>query len=141
MAPGTCAGTVRRSEARGAGMNERPTYYHDVETCVEETLSKVGPRIALGTPLGLGKANHLINEFFRRASKDHQIDLHIFTALTLSPPCWKNELERRFLQPLSERLFGGYPELDYVDPCRRGKLPQNIHVSEFYFQPGSFIHS
>ena len=51
-------------------MNERPTYYHDVETCVEQTLSKVGRRIALGTPLGLGKANHLVNEFFRRANED-----------------------------------------------------------------------
>ena len=48
-------------------MNERPNYYRDVETCVEETLRKVGRRITLGTPLGLGKANHLVNEFFRRA--------------------------------------------------------------------------
>jgi hypothetical protein len=38
-------------------MNERPRYYSDVQTCVEDTLSKVGTRIALGTPLGLGKAN------------------------------------------------------------------------------------
>src|SRR5438034_1863658 len=106
MAPGTCAGTVRRSEARGAGMNERPKYYADVETCVEETLRKVGWRIALGTPLGLGKANHLVNEFFRRAREDARINLHIFTALTLGRPRWKSELERRFLAPLTERLFG-----------------------------------
>src|SRR5438034_11758582 len=116
MAPGTCAGTVRRSEARGAGMNERPTYYHDVETCVEETLVKVGKRIALGTPLGLGKANHLVNEFYRRASEDSSIELHIYTALSLARPRGKSELERRFLQPLTERLFDGYPELAYVDP-------------------------
>src|SRR6266550_2072677 len=141
MAPGTCAGTVRRSEARGAGMNERPTYYHDVETCVEETLSKVGRRIALGTPLGLGKPNHLVNEFFRRASEDSSINLHIYTALTLARPHWKSELERRFLEPLAERLFDGYPELSYVEPLKRGKLPDNIRVTEFYFRPGSFLNS
>jgi hypothetical protein len=72
-----------------------PIYYENVESCVEETLRKVGPRIALGTPLGLGKANHLVNEFFRRASEDPKIDLHIFTALTLTRPHWHNELERR----------------------------------------------
>jgi acyl-CoA hydrolase len=122
-------------------MNERPRYYADVESCVEETLRKVGRRIALGTPLGLGKANHLVNEFFRRAREDPGIDLRIFTALSLAQPGWKNDLERRFLEPLVERLFSGYPELDYVEPCKRGELPKNIRVTEFYFQPGSFLDS
>jgi acyl-CoA hydrolase len=122
-------------------MNEHPSYYRDVETCVEETLRKVGRRIALGTPLGLGKANHLVNEFFRRAREDPKLDLHIFTALSLARPHWKGELERRFVEPLAERLFGGYPELEYVEPTKRGGLPENIRVTEFYFQPGSFLDS
>lgn len=122
-------------------MTERPRTYSDVETCVEDTLSAVGPHIKLGTPLGLGKANHLVNEFFRRAREDSKIKLHIFTALSLERPPWKGELERRFLEPLSERLFGGYPSLEYVDFVRRGELPANIRVSEFYFQPGSFLDS
>ncbi|HJP90338.1 MAG TPA: acetyl-CoA hydrolase/transferase C-terminal domain-containing protein [Pyrinomonadaceae bacterium] len=122
-------------------MNQKPAYYPDVETCVEETLRKVGRRIVLGTPLGLGKANHLVNEFFRRAREDPKINLHIFTALTLARPHWKSELERRFVQPLGERIFGGYPELEYVEPLKRGRLPENIRVTEFYFQPGSFLDS
>jgi acyl-CoA hydrolase len=122
-------------------MTERPRTYSDVETCVDDTLSAVGPHIKLGTPLGLGKANHLVNEFFRRAREDSKIKLHIFTALSLERPPWKGELERRFLEPLSERLFGGYPSLEYVDFVRRGELPANIRVSEFYFQPGSFLDS
>lgn len=122
-------------------MSERPTYYSGVETCVEETLRKVGRRIALGTPLGLGKANHLVNEFFRRASEDSSINLHIFTALSLARPHWKSELERRFLEPLTDRLFTGYPELSYVEPLKRGNLPDNIRVTEFYFRPGSFLNS
>src|SRR5919108_4691757 len=110
-------------------MNERPRTYSDVETCVEDTLSTIGQHIKLGTPLGLGKANHLVNEFFRRAKEDSKINLHIFTALSLARPRWKNELERRYLEPLTERVFGGYPELDYLEPLKRSRLPNNIRVT------------
>ena len=122
-------------------MTVRPTIFADVESCVEATLGRVGRRIRLGTPLGLGKANHLINEFFRRAREDPRLDLHIFTALTLGRPRARGELERRFIEPLADRLFGGYPELAYVDPLRQGTLPDNIRVTEFYFQPGSLLNS
>jgi acyl-CoA hydrolase len=122
-------------------VSERNAAYVDVESCVDATISRVGRRICLGTPLGLGKANHIVNEFFRRAHEDPRIELRIFTALTLAKPRWKSELERRFIEPLSERLFGGYPELAYVDPLLRGELPANIRVSEFYFQPGIFLNS
>ena len=122
-------------------MSQRPVSYADVESCVEATIERIGRRIHLGTPLGLGKANHLVNEFFRRARQDPHIELRISTALTLARPRWENELGRRLLEPLSERLWAGYPELEYVDPMRNGTLPDNIHVSEFYFQPGSFLHS
>src|ERR671937_747379 len=120
MAPRMHAGALRAGEAarRTDAMNERPVAFRDVESCVEATIARVGRRICLGTPLGLGKANHLVNEFFRRAREDSRIDLRIFTALTLARPRWKTELERRFVEPLADRLFGGYPELDYVDRLR-----------------------
>jgi len=122
-------------------VNGRPIAFADVESCVDATIERIGRRIRLGTPLGLGKANHLVNAFFRRARDDSRIDLRIFTALTLAKPRWSNEIGRRLLEPLSERLFGGYPELEYVDPLRKGTLPANIGVSEFYFQPGAFLTS
>src|SRR5687768_12135798 len=80
-------------------------YHSDVESCVEETLQRIGRRILLGTPLGLGKANHLVNDFFRRARENPHIELRIFTALTLGRPHCKSELERRLVEPLAERLF------------------------------------
>src|SRR5918995_1003540 len=122
-------------------MTGRPAVFADVESCVDATIERIGRRIRLGAPLGLGKANHLVNEFFRRAREDPRLDLHIFTALTLGKPRWKSDLERRFLDPLAERLFGGYPELEYVDPLKRGTLPENIRITEFYFLPGSFLDS
>jgi hypothetical protein len=77
-------------------MSDRPIAFADVESCVEATIGRVGRRIHLGAPLGLGKANHLVNEFFRRAREDKHLDLRISTALTLGRPAWKNDLERRF---------------------------------------------
>jgi hypothetical protein len=40
--------------------------------------------------------------------------LTIVTALTLTPPRWKSELERRLVEPLGRRICGGYPELLYA---------------------------
>lgn len=121
--------------------NKRPIYYTDVESCVENTLSKVGKHIVLGTPIGLGKPNQLINEFFRRAAQDPSLKLKIFTALTLAKPQWKNELDRRLIEPLSTRIFSDYPELDYVSALKKNKVPPNIEIAEFYLQPGKFLNS
>jgi hypothetical protein len=45
------------------------------------------------------------------------------------------------VQPFLERLFTDYPKLEYLEPFKRGELPENIQVTEFYFQPGSFHDS
>jgi acyl-CoA hydrolase len=45
------------------------------------------------------------------------------------------------VQPFLERLSAGYPKLEYLEPFKRGELPENIRVTEFYFQPGSFLDS
>jgi len=119
----------------------RPLFPDSVDAAVEATLDRVGRRIVLGTPLALGKPNHLVNAFYRRAAADPSIHLTVYTALTLAAPRWSSELERRLIQPLDERLFGGYPEIAWVEPLRRGELPANIEIREFYFQPGAMLSS
>src|SRR5436309_13860840 len=52
--------------------------------------------------------------------------------MSLGDACWS-----RFRSGCSPAT----PELDYVAPLRKGTLPDNIRVSEFYFQPGSFLRS
>ena len=84
-----------------------PLSFDDVAECVENTLSRVGSHIVLALPLGIGKPNPLVNEFYRRARRDPAIALKIFTALSLRAPQWNGELERLFLQPMVERLFAG----------------------------------
>jgi hypothetical protein len=95
--------------------------------------------IVLGLPLGLGKANHVVNALYARAIADPSIRLRIFTALTLEKPPYRSEIERRFLEPVLERLFGGYPALDYATGLRRGALPPNVEVNEFFLLAGRWL--
>ncbi|HEY2679284.1 MAG TPA: acetyl-CoA hydrolase/transferase C-terminal domain-containing protein [Steroidobacteraceae bacterium] len=116
-----------------------PRVFDDVAECVQSTLSRVGPEIVLAIPLGVGKPNPLVNEFYRRARRDPSIKLKIFTALSLRAPRWSSELERRFLEPLVTRLFGGCVPLDYVDDLHSGDVPGNIQIVEFFLDPGALL--
>jgi acyl-CoA hydrolase len=117
-----------------------PRTFDDVAECVESTLARVGPNIVLALPLGVGKPNPLANEFYRRARRDPAITLKIFTALTLRAPHWHGDLERRFLQPLVERLFGTDVPLDYVRDLHDNSLPENVEIVEFFLAPGALLH-
>jgi acyl-CoA hydrolase len=110
-----------------------------MEACVEATLARVGKRLRLATPLGIGKPNPLLNAFYRRAAGDPTIDLHIFTALSLARPRAEHELERRLLEPIAARLWGDYPDLDYELARTAGRLPRNVRVLEFYFYAGKYL--
>jgi hypothetical protein len=85
-------------------MTGKPHTFADADRIAEAIIAKVGKKIVLGLPLGLGKAPHIANALFARASADPSIKLTIFTALTLEKPRYKNVLERRFLEPVIERL-------------------------------------
>jgi hypothetical protein len=88
-----------------------PQMFDDVGEIVEEALRRVGKKVVLALPLGIGKPNLVANEFFRRARADRGLDLTIFTALSLRKPTGASDLEKRFIEPLATRIFGEYPEL------------------------------
>jgi acyl-CoA hydrolase len=117
-----------------------PRIFDDVAECVETTLSRVGPDIVLALPLGIGKPNPLANEFYRRARRDPALSLKIFTALSLRAPQWQGELERRFLEPLVARLFGGCVPLDYVTDLHGAGVPDNVQIVEFFLDPGALLN-
>jgi acyl-CoA hydrolase len=104
---------------------------------IDRAIDRVGKRIVVGLPLGLGKPNRLINTLYRRAVDDPELSLEIVTALSLDVPAPGHWLEARLMDPIIERLFGGdYPRLAYLVDLRRGRLPDNVRVTEFYFQSG-----
>ena len=99
----------------------------------------LGKTIVLGLPIGIGKAVHVADALFERATSDASISLTIFTGLTLSPPAAKAGLEARFLGPLVERLYAGWPTPAYVAAVAANSLPANIRVREFYLRPGAYL--
>jgi acyl-CoA hydrolase len=116
-------------------------FHDDADACVDAIIATVGKKIVLGLPLGVGKANHLANALYARAAADPTIDLHIFTALTLEKKLVGPKLLHRFADPITERLFGDYPDLAYARALRTGTLPKNIVVSEFYLLAGQWLAS
>ena len=116
-----------------------PKIFSDPEAIVDDIIRDAGKKLVVGLPLGLGKANHIINALFRRAVADQSIQLTIFTALTLEKPTPSADLERRFIGPVIDRLFGEFPDLDYAKAVHRKTLPPNIEVIEFFFLAGRWI--
>lgn len=116
-------------------------HFHSLEESIDALLDRVGKHIRLGIPLGIGKPNPWVNALYRRVKSDSRYELHIFTALSLEKPSGNSELESRFLDPFVERVFGNYPDFDYVKDLRAGKLPSNIQVSEFFFKTGDYLHN
>jgi hypothetical protein len=117
-----------------------PKHFSDPNDIAEDIIRDVGSNLVVGLPLGLGKANHIINALYARASADRAINLTFFSALTLEKPRPTNLLERRFIAPVIDRLFGGYPDLAYADALRAGELPPNVKVIEFFFLAGKWLH-
>ena len=114
-------------------------YFDSPDDLADAVIAAVGKKIVLGLPVGIGKAIHVANALYARAERDASVALTIFTALTLEPPEPGSDLERRFLEPLAERLWGRWPRLRYAEAVRRQALPPNIRVREFYFRPGAYL--
>ena len=98
-------------------------------------------RLTVAMPLGLGKANHLINALYEQVRDNPSMSLTILTALSLQTPQTKPGLASRFFAPIAERLYGGYPELLYARDLIANKLPSNVVVSEFFIQAGAYLNN
>ncbi len=118
--------------------NQRPLYLDDVETCVDEIIKRVGKDLIVAAPFGIGKPNHLLNALYQRIKKDKSIHLKLITALNLNPPSWKNELEKRLIEPMVKRLWPDYPVLEYVNEL--SNPPSNFELIQFFFKPGARLN-
>jgi acyl-CoA hydrolase len=114
-----------------------PPVLDDLDACVDLAIERVGKKLRIAAPLGLGKPVQLLNAFYRRAQSDPQIDLHIYTALSLEVPVPAAGVESSLAGPIVERLFGDYEGLAYLPDLRAGRLPDNVRISELYVKAGS----
>lgn len=122
-------------------MQRAATVIDDVETAVDRIIERVGKRIVLGIPLGLGKPVELTNALYRRAQADPALKLKIFTALSLAKPAASSDVEKAFMAPFVERVFAGVPELEYVKAQHAGTLPANVEIVEFFFLTGAMLNN
>jgi len=113
--------------------------YCDVQKSVDDVLEYIGNDISFAMTLALGKPVLFINELYRRAKENSTITLNIVTALALERPRSKNEIEKRFMDPLVDRIFEGTPEFDYMHDFRSGSLPPNVKVYEFFSKAGGYM--
>ena len=70
--------------------------------CIDHLVKSKGKDLIIGTPLGIGKPNPLLNAIWKKAKADKNIDLDIFTALSIAIPNGKSLLEKRFLEPFKK---------------------------------------
>lgn len=112
-----------------------------IEQAVDHVLDEIDGPIRLGLPLGLGKPNQWVNALYARIKRLPERQLVIYTALCLGRPPLGSGLARRFLEPFVERVYGDYPELDFLADLRSDCLPANVRVEQFFLQPGSLLNS
>jgi acyl-CoA hydrolase len=116
-----------------------PLMLDSIDVAVDRLLDAVPGRIVLGIPLGVGKPNPFVNALYRRIKANPARQLSIITALSLERPVAHNDIERRLLEPIVERVFGDYPDLDYVKDLRGAGLPPNIQVHEVFLKTGDYL--
>ncbi|NNC98964.1 MAG: acetyl-CoA hydrolase, partial [Gammaproteobacteria bacterium] len=105
----------------------------------EHLLDTHGGHLTVAMPLGLGKANHLINALYQQVKANPGYSLNILTALSLQTPQAGSSLERSFFEPIRKRLYAGYADLLYAEDLIADKLPDNVQVSEFFLQAGAYL--
>ncbi len=111
-----------------------------LDHAITEIQHHVGDRLVVAGPLGLGKPHRLLNAIYQAYAGKPGKHLHIVTALSLTPPKAKSDLEKRFLQPFLDRHFGAdFPSLDYAIARSKNQLPDNVIIEEFYMQSGALL--
>lgn len=113
----------------------------NVEKTVDQVIETVGKDIVFAMPLALGKPARFVNALYKRAKANPDIKLKIITALALEKPRPSSELERRLVEPLVDRIFGGTPDFEYMLDFRAGAMPANVELFEFFNKAGGYMNN
>ena len=116
-----------------------PLHTQESRDVIDFLHRKLGNNWHIGTPLGIGKPNPLINSIYKHVVQKPDIQMSLFTALSLEVPKGKSLLEQRFLAAFTARHFKDYPELSYIEDLKNNRVPDHIRLQEFYFQSGQFL--
>src|SRR5215510_4202479 len=116
----------------------RSVAFSDADRCAQAIVDSVGYDLRLAVPMGIGKPILIVDALYRLAEADRRVQLTIYTGLTLTLPRPRSSLERRFAEPLVDRLFSGCIEPRYA-AVRQDRSPPNIRVHEFFLLAGQSL--
>jgi len=116
-------------------------HVQNLSDCIDNIIKINGHNLVVGAPLGIGKPNQLLNAIWDKAKNEPELQLEVFTALSLQVPTGNSLLEKRFLKPFTDRVFPNHPHLNYIDEIRSNNVPKNIKLTEFYMQSGKMLTS
>ena len=105
-----------------------PKLFSDPADIADDIIRDVGRKLVVGLPLGLGKANHIVNALYARAARRPLHRSHLLLGADAGEAAPAQSAGARFITPVIDRLFGGYPDLAYAAAAAQGRLPPNIHV-------------
>src|SRR5262245_33007026 len=88
--------------------------FSDADRCAQAIVDSVGYDLRLAVPMSIGKPILIVDALYRLAEADRRVQLTIFTGLTLTLPRPRSSLERRFAEPLLDRVFFGCVEPLYA---------------------------
>ena len=113
---------------------------NDPARCAEAIVDRVGRDIRARHPDRHRQAGAARQRALppRRGRPQHP-PAHLHRAHRWSRPPYRTSLERRFVEPLLDRLFASYPDLAYAKALRARRLPPNIEVTEFFLQAGAWL--
>ena len=112
----------------------------ELDMVVNSIIEYAKPHIKLAMPLGLGKANHIVNALYQRVKETPDLQLSIYTALTLNQPkAPSNPYAAQVMNAVTSQLYSGYPDLEYAQDRCKQQLPANIKVYEFFLSPGALL--
>src|SRR5580704_14510800 len=109
------------------------SYVNDAYHCVSEIIKRVGRKLVVATPLGLGKPVQILNALYKEAKRDPSVDLTIISGLSFLKPEFQDQLANRLLGPALTRIYNDYEDLLYEVDRRKELVPQNIKIIEFFF--------
>ena len=101
----------------GLQSNLRLFVANRADSCLDALFARTGPHVVIGTPLGIGKPNTLLNRLYARVKADPHSSLRILTALSLQKPQPQPDCSRSKPQRTSCRI--GVPCKHAVVNCYR----------------------
>lgn len=118
------------------------TLHHaNYDLSAKNIIDRLGKTIVMAVPLAIGKPIGLINALYRMACADKSIQLTIITGLTLARPLLHNELEKRLVEPILNRILKDYEDPLYERDRLLQQVPENIKIIEFFLTPGIYLHN